>query len=54
MLREPKGRLADQHLPGLRHLLEPSCHVHGITRHELLARGGIAGHDLTGVHADPA
>jgi len=44
--------LADQHLAGRRHLLEPSSDVDRITGHELLPFRSIAGNNLSSVHPD--
>ena len=45
--------LAEKHLAGACGLLEPRCDVDDVPGHEAVARGRIAGHDLSGGHADP-
>ncbi len=50
---EAVGEVSEQDLLGARSLLEPRGDVHGVPRHEPLARGGIARDDLAGVHARP-
>ena len=50
---EAVGEVSEQDLLRARSLLEPRGDVHGVARHEPLARGGIARDDLAGVHAGP-
>ena len=47
------GRLADQHLARAGRLLEARRHVHGVADDQRLARRGVAGEHVAGVHADP-
>ena len=49
---EPQRRLAKQHLPRRRGLLEARRDVHGVAARERLSGRRVAGHDLPRVHAD--
>ncbi len=49
---EAERLLADQDLPRRGRLLQTRRHVHRISRHDRLI--ACAGHDLAGVHPDPA
>ena len=48
---EPIGQVAEQDLAGRRGLLEARRHVDRVAGGQALARGGVAGHHLTGVDA---
>jgi len=50
---ELPGPLADEDLAGVRRLLQPGGHVHGVADDHVLATDGVADHHLPGVHPGP-